>query len=254
MEWLSISTIARRGASRFAHAVQPFACSARLGEHLFIAGQGGHRLPGRQEVEAAEILGQHHRFVDDLLAVLVVADLDIAGQREILAQRMTLEAVIGQDAAQVRLAVEDDAEQVPRLALPPRRGRPDCAYRRHRRSGIGGDNDPDALVQRHRQQIVDDIESFRRDRASRRRRCPSPARRRIAGSSRSAVITAISESRAASATSSSCSIRKPVTPGIEATACPSSSSARRRRSGFRRGRFVSHEGSSPCGGFSSATA
>ena len=74
---------------------------------------------GRQEVEAAEILGQLHRLVDDPLLLLVVAHLDIAGQREILAQRMALEAVIGQDAAQIRMVGEEDAVQVPGLALEP---------------------------------------------------------------------------------------------------------------------------------------
>jgi hypothetical protein len=37
--------------------------------------------------------------------------LDIAGQREILAQRMPLEAVVGQDAAQVRVVRRTDAVQ-----------------------------------------------------------------------------------------------------------------------------------------------
>jgi hypothetical protein len=82
-------------------------------------------FPRREEIEIAEILRQLHRLVDHLLALLVVAHLDIAGQREILAQRMPLEAVIGQDAAQIGLAGEEDAEQVPGLALPPGGDRPD---------------------------------------------------------------------------------------------------------------------------------
>ena len=63
-----------------------------------------------------------HRLVDDALLLLVVAHLDIAGEREILAQRMPLEAVIGQDAAQIGMVGEIDAEQIPGLALAPAGG------------------------------------------------------------------------------------------------------------------------------------
>src|SRR5262245_18657329 len=38
----------------------------------------------------------------------VVLDLDVADQREILAERMTDETVVGQDATQVRMALEHD--------------------------------------------------------------------------------------------------------------------------------------------------
>ncbi|MNC91285.1 hypothetical protein D3C83_75170 [compost metagenome] len=39
------------------------------------------------------------------------------------------EAVVGEDAAQVGVALEDDAEQVERLALEPVRHRPDVDQR-----------------------------------------------------------------------------------------------------------------------------
>jgi len=51
-----------------------------------------------------------YRLIDDGLLILVVAQLDIAGEREILAQRMTFEAVIGQDSAQIRIVREIDPE------------------------------------------------------------------------------------------------------------------------------------------------
>src|SRR6478672_9486268 len=53
-------------------------------------------LPWREEIEIAEFLGEPHLVVDDALLLVVVAHFDEAGQREILAQRMALEAVIGQ--------------------------------------------------------------------------------------------------------------------------------------------------------------
>src|SRR6185312_3892104 len=48
-----------------------------------------HALPGRDEVEAAEFLLQLHGLVNHALLLFVVADLDIARQRKILAQRMS---------------------------------------------------------------------------------------------------------------------------------------------------------------------
>ena len=97
------------------------------------AGAAAHAFPRAEEIEAAEILGQLHRLVDHALLLLVVAHLDIAGQREVLAQRMPLEAVVGEDAAQVRMVGEEDAVQVPGLALEPAGGRNRPSDRRHRR-------------------------------------------------------------------------------------------------------------------------
>ena len=93
---------------------------ARAFPGLLVAGQHlVHALPGRQKVEAAKFLLQPHRLVDDALLLFVVAQLDIAGQRKILAQRMPLEAVIGQNPAEVGIVGKIDAEQIPGLALPP---------------------------------------------------------------------------------------------------------------------------------------
>ncbi len=44
-----------------------------------------------------------HRLIDDALLFRVVTHFDVAGDREILAERMTDETVVGQDAAQVRV-------------------------------------------------------------------------------------------------------------------------------------------------------
>src|SRR5574343_577249 len=41
--------------------------------------------------------GNRHRLVDDTRLIRIVAHLDITGDREILAERMPDEAVIGQD-------------------------------------------------------------------------------------------------------------------------------------------------------------
>ncbi len=85
-----------------------------------------HAFPGRQEIEAAEFLLELHRLVDHALLLLVVAHLDIAGEREILAQRMALEAVVGEDAAQIGMVGEIDAVEIPGLALEPAGGAEDA--------------------------------------------------------------------------------------------------------------------------------
>src|SRR3546814_20492717 len=64
---------------------------------------GRHALPGRHEVEGAEVLGQPDRLIDHALLLLVVSHLDIAGKREVLTQRMALEPVVGQEAAEIRI-------------------------------------------------------------------------------------------------------------------------------------------------------
>ena len=66
-----------------------------------------------------------HWLIDHALLLRVVAHFDIARHREVLAERMTDETVVGQNAAQVGVAFEHDAEQVERFALVPVRRRPD---------------------------------------------------------------------------------------------------------------------------------
>ena len=49
-------------------------------------------FPWAQEVEASEFLRQLDRLVDHPLLLLVIAQLDEAGEREVLAQRMAAES------------------------------------------------------------------------------------------------------------------------------------------------------------------
>ena len=91
--------------------------------------------------------------------LLAVAQLDIAGQREILAERVSLKAVVGEDAAQVGVAVENDAKAVPHLALEPTGDGVQARQRRHRQHVVGVELDPDAPVLGQRQQVVIDVEA-----------------------------------------------------------------------------------------------
>ena len=85
------------------------------------------------------------RLVDDALLLLGIAQLDIAGEREILALRMAAEAVIGEDAAQVRIAGEERRRtcRTPRARASRRpdrrRSRSAPAAPRRSRRGCAGD-------------------------------------------------------------------------------------------------------------------
>src|ERR1700728_4831256 len=124
---------------------------------LLIPGQR-RAFPRAQEIEPAEFLIESHGLVTHPLFSVVVADLDKTGHRKVLAQRVAFEAVIGQNAPQVRMAIKQHAEQVINLALVPVRPRIDSRRTRDRRVFVGRDLDPDPPVQPRRQQMIDDIE------------------------------------------------------------------------------------------------
>src|SRR5574343_223056 len=60
-----------------------------------------------------------HRLVDHASLIRVITHFDMTGDREILAERMSNEAVVGQDATQVVVTDEGNTEQIKRFALEP---------------------------------------------------------------------------------------------------------------------------------------
>src|SRR3989337_1815421 len=126
---------------------------------LFGAGDGGvHTFPGAEEIEAPVFLHQLYRLIDSALQLIVVAELDEAGEREVLAQGVTLKAVIGEKSPEVRVAGEQDAVKIVSLSLEPvgRREQPDDARHWVRRIGLGAH--ADAVVQPRAEQMIDDVE------------------------------------------------------------------------------------------------
>ena len=73
---------------------------------------------------------------------------------------MAVEAVVGEDAAKIRMAVEQHAEHVVDFALVPVGGGKDRDRRGNRRRLVGRDLDPDAPIQLGRQQLIDDLEAL----------------------------------------------------------------------------------------------
>ena len=62
-----------------------------------------HTIPRAHEVECSKRLRQRYGFVYDALLLVIVTNLYVSGQREILAERMTIEPVIRQYSAKIRV-------------------------------------------------------------------------------------------------------------------------------------------------------
>ena len=185
-------------------ASSSFAGRRRRHRGLLVAGQDVRRaFPWAHEIEVAEFLDQLHRLIDDALQLVVVAHLDIAGQREILAQRIAGEAVVGEDAAQVGMIGE-------RRCRTCRRFRARTSWRRDRRRRRTARRRPRRpasltrmrMVLGQRQQVIDDVEALRRAPASRRRRCRSRIVNSQSASSRRKVSTRTISAGATSSVSS----------------------------------------------------
>src|SRR5262249_24636649 len=119
-----------------------------------------HSLPGALEVEGPELLRELDRLIDDPLLLVVVAHLDIAREREILAQWVTLEAVVGQDATQIRVTGEQDAEHVVGLPLVPIGGREQVNHAWHGCFRVRLALDPKALILARGKQMIDHVKAL----------------------------------------------------------------------------------------------
>ncbi len=102
-----------------------------------------------------------HRLIDHALLLGVVAHLDGAVDRKVLAERMSHEAVVGEDAAQVRMPAKDDAVEVEGFALVPVGRGPHADDRIHAGEIVVGAEDAQAHppVVLDREQDVDDREA-----------------------------------------------------------------------------------------------
>ncbi len=118
----------------------------------------GKDLPGRGQVELAELLGQLERLAHDTLDLVVIAHLDKAGEWEVLAEGMAGEAVVGQDATQVGMVREEDAVHVPGLALIPVGALEQRRDRLHGRQLVRVGLDAHAIVKFQREKQVDKLE------------------------------------------------------------------------------------------------
>src|ERR1044071_6787481 len=102
-----------------------------------------------------------HRLVHHTALGRVVLHLDVADQREVATERMADETVVGQQAAQIGVTLEQDAEQIERLTLVPVGRGPDRVHRidQRRLTRRGETAQAQAPVVSHRQQLIDHGES-----------------------------------------------------------------------------------------------
>src|SRR5262249_17343659 len=120
-----------------------------------------HSLPGALEVEGPELLRELDGLVDDALFLVVVAHLDVAREREVLAQWVTLEAVVGENATQIRMPRKQDAVHVVGLPLVPIGGWEQVDHAWHGCVRVRLALDPQPLVLARGEQMVDHIKALR---------------------------------------------------------------------------------------------
>lgn len=119
-----------------------------------------NRLPGAgTTLKVTEGLGELQRLGDDTLLLLIVSDFGVTGQGEVLAQRVSLETVVGHDSSKIRVTGEEDTVKVVHLSLVPVGTVKESGDTGNGRGLIGVGLDTDSGVVTNREKIVDDFES-----------------------------------------------------------------------------------------------
>lgn len=119
----------------------------------------GELFPWCRQIELSEFLCQFEGFADDTFLLVVVTQLNVARQGEVTTLWVTLESVIGQNAAQVGVVGEEDTVHVPDFTFIP------IGRLVHFAGGIQWSKficvglDTNARVVAQRQQIVDNLEA-----------------------------------------------------------------------------------------------
>lgn len=70
-------------------------------------------------LEVTESLCQLKRLDNDALLLLVISDLGVTGEREILAQRVSVETIVRHDSPQIRVTGEEHTEKIVHFSLVP---------------------------------------------------------------------------------------------------------------------------------------
>lgn len=122
---------------------------------------GANRLPcGRAALEVAEGLGKFQGLNDDALLLFIVAQLSVTGQGEVLAQWVTVEAIVGHDTAEIRVAGEEDTEHVVDFTLVPEGPLKQASHTRHGGGLVGVGLDANTGVVANTEKVVDHLEAL----------------------------------------------------------------------------------------------
>lgn len=118
-------------------------------------------FPGRAAaLKVSERLGELERLNHNALLLLIISDLSVAGQGEVLSQRVSVETVVGHDAPQIRVVREEHTEEVVYLTLVPVGTVVEGCDGWHGRRLVGVGLDADARVVANGEQVVDDLEAL----------------------------------------------------------------------------------------------
>lgn len=111
-------------------------------------------------LKVTECLSQLKRLNNDALLLLVITNLGVTSKREVLAERVAVETVVGHDATKVGMSNEEDTEQVVDLALVPVGTVVQTANRGHGGGLVGVGLDADASVVANGKHVVDNLEAL----------------------------------------------------------------------------------------------
>ena len=103
-----------------------------------------------------ELQWLHH----DSFLLLIISDLRIAGQREVLPQRMSIKSIVCHDPPQVWMAYKEYSEQVIYLPLIPVRSIVEAGDARYRCRLVCVGLDPDSGIMSNAEQVVDDLKAL----------------------------------------------------------------------------------------------
>ena len=117
-------------------------------------------LPSRSAtLKVPECLRELKRLNDNPLLLLVVPNLSVTGKREVLSQRVSVEAVIRHDSPEVRMPSEEHTKQVIDLTLEPHGTVIQASNARDGRGFIRVRLNPYSRVVAYAEQVVDNLKA-----------------------------------------------------------------------------------------------
>jgi hypothetical protein len=118
-------------------------------------------LPSRATTfKVTEGLSQLERLNNNTLLLLVVTNLGVTSKREVLAERVAVETVVGHDATKIGVPNEENTEQVVDFTLVPVGTIVETAKRRDGCGLVGVGLDTDTGVVADGKHVVDNLEAL----------------------------------------------------------------------------------------------
>jgi len=108
------------GTTRSQHSCTSGAMAKQTYVSWFSVFSGANLLPsGTSSSEVSVCLRHLQRLGHDTFLFLIISDFGVASHWEIFPQRMTIEAVVSHNASEVRMAGEENTEEIPHFSFIP---------------------------------------------------------------------------------------------------------------------------------------